>query len=152
MSAVKYSVLYKAQDCRAYPTKFNSKSLSKAFLPSTLNQGHIRATVGDITLPQIIKNISLYILVLLCCGCSKEVRQMQQVGCSLQNYFPLVLNLHFYILFQRVNATDVCKKMMGPEVIIPSYSWYKAPLTVPALLLVLFRKESTALVIGAERG
>jgi hypothetical protein len=42
---------------------------------------------------------------------------MQQWVGSLHNFVPFILNLHLYILVQRVNATDVCKKLMGPEII-----------------------------------
>ena len=46
VSAVKYSAVYKALDCRAYVSNSVSKSLPKAFLLPMVNKGYKIANVG----------------------------------------------------------------------------------------------------------
>ena len=65
VSAVKYSALYKARDCRAYVSNSSSKSLSKAFLLPMVNQGHIIAIVGAIMLSHVIQKMALYYILVL---------------------------------------------------------------------------------------
>ena len=115
VSAVKYSALHKARDCRTYFSNSNAKSLSKAFLLPMVNQGHIIPNVGANVVPYHKKDVVVNV------GFAVSVIEGFSVSCKwvgrLHNYFPHRLNHHFYISVPWVNATDVCNKLMGLEVI-----------------------------------
>ena len=115
VSAVKYSALHKARDCRAYFSNSNAKSLSKAFLLPMVPGAHNTKCWSKHVVPYHKKDVVVHV------GFAVSVIEGFSVCCKwvgrLHNYFPHRLNHHFYISVPWVNATDVCNKLMGLEVI-----------------------------------